>query len=127
MTTKCSLVDQSLTHNSGLRTMDTAAYPVRTLAHVTFPLPTSCCPVSRNPQSGSITVRFRPSGRVLEVYSVTAYLKKFIGGHPGGERNMEGMIEMIARDCAAALGVRVRVRADMVLDTGRMVLSVGAR
>ena len=121
---KCSLSDQSLKHGSGLRTMEAAVYPVRTLAHVTFPLPPSCCPVSRNPQSGFITVRFRPQGRVLEVYSMTAYLRSFVGGHPDGERNMEGMIEMIARDCAAALGVKVRVRAELILDTGRMALTV---
>lgn len=127
MTAKCSVVDQTITHDSGLRTMAASQYPVQTLLHVTFSLPPSCCPVSRNPQSGSVTVRFRPHGQVLEVYSMENYLKSFVGGHASGERNMEGMIEKIACDCAAALGVRVRVRADMVLDTGIMVLTAWSR
>ena len=123
----CSIDNQTTLHDSGLRTMAASQYPVHTLLHVTFPLPPSCCPVSRNPQSGSITVRFRPCGQVLEVYSVATYLKSFIGGHESGERNMEGMIELIARDCATALGVRVRVRANMVLDTGHMTLTAWSK
>lgn len=85
----------------------------------------SCCPVSGNPQPGSeIVISYRAGGTVLEVYALSRYLYSFIGGHPSGTRTMEGMVEQIARDCAATVGVRVRVRAKVVLQQDRESLEI---
>ena len=93
----------------------------------TLPLP-SCCPVSGNPQGGSsVSVSDRAGLRVLEVYSLTAYLQSFVGGHPSGVRTMEGMIQQIATDCAAAVGIRVRVRAQVLLQEGTLEFACEAR
>lgn len=38
------------------------------------------CPVSGNPKPGSwIAIRYRPAGRFLEVYSLRAYIRRYIG------------------------------------------------
>lgn len=75
-----------------------------------------CCPISRNPRPGSeIRIRYRPRGRVLEVYALRRYLDTYVGGK-GEVRAMEAMIQTIAADCAAALGVPVSVVADLWLE-----------
>lgn len=91
------------------------------------PLP-SCCPVSGNPQPESeLRISYRAGALVLEVYALEAYLQEFIGGHPSGVRTMEGMVEQIARDCAAQVGTRVRVRAWVVLLSGRLEILAEGR
>ena len=80
-----------------------------------------CCPVSRNPLAGStFTICYRARVDVLEIYSLKAYIRDFIGGYRGvtGEieiRTMEGMIARVAADCASAVGVPVRVKAEVLL------------
>lgn len=90
------------------------------------PLP-PCCPVSGNPQAGStITISYTPAACFLEVYSLQKFVNSFVGGREG-VRDMEGMIQTIARDCANLLGVPVKVRADLNLQPGqRMILRVKA-
>lgn len=73
-----------------------------------------CCPVSRNPLAGStFTICYRARVDVLEVYSLKAYIRDFVGGYRGvtGEieiRTMEGMIARVVcglcvrRWCACA-------------------------
>jgi len=94
------------------------------------PLP-AMCPVSGNPQLGSwIAVRYRPQGRALEVYALASYLERYVGGwlRDGIHiRDMEQTIGQIAADCAAAVGAPVTVRARLVLDAGRMGLTVHAQ
>lgn len=83
-----------------------------------LPLP-SCCPVSGNPQSGSqIIVSYNPKSSFLEVYSLKKYIDSYIGGHESGIRDMEGMIQQIAMDCAETVGVYVRVEAKVKLQLG---------
>jgi NADPH-dependent 7-cyano-7-deazaguanine reductase QueF len=85
-----------------------------------LPIP-PCCPVSKNPRPGStITISYRPSGCSLEIASLYAYIHAFRGGlyDDHGQlviRDMEGMIQRIADDCASLLGVDVEVIADLQL------------
>lgn len=80
----------------------------------TLPLP-SCCPVSGNPQVGStITISYVPDTKFLEVYSLSTYISKFVGGYEN-VRDMEGMIQVIAHECATTIGVRVKVDAKIKL------------
>lgn len=75
-----------------------------------------CCPVSSNPQPGSrLSIRYRAGDLVLEVFRLKQYVQSFVGGHEDGTRNMETMVQKIAQDCADALGVPVRVTAELEL------------
>lgn len=84
------------------------------------------CPVSRNPKAGSyVLIRYVPAACFLEVYSLQAYVRRFVGGwlRDGQHiRDMEQVIQTMAQDCAQALGVPVAVRARLVLDAGGMTL-----
>jgi NADPH-dependent 7-cyano-7-deazaguanine reductase QueF len=88
-----------------------------------------CCPVSGNPQEGSaLTLRYVPNRATLEVYSLESLVRQFIGGFDGderypAERNMEGMVQLIAQMAADALCVSVRFRARLVLDAGQMEIA----
>jgi NADPH-dependent 7-cyano-7-deazaguanine reductase QueF len=85
-----------------------------------LPLP-QCCPISGNPQPGSkVIISYRPRKLFLEVYSLRKYIDLFIGGHEQ-VRDMEGMIQQIARDCANTLGAFVRVDAHLVLQRGDLM------
>jgi NADPH-dependent 7-cyano-7-deazaguanine reductase QueF len=106
---------QTTNHPSGLATMPNEHPEVVTRMEHPMELP-RCCPVSGNPLPGSlVTIRYRVGERVLEVYALRAYIDAFRGGHPDGTRNMEAMIQKIARDCAEALGVLVFVHAHLHL------------
>lgn len=111
-----------LTASQLIRTMPNERPSVQTTMRHRLDLP-SCCPISGNPQPGStITIRYRPGDVMLEVYSLAAYIKRYIGGSPEGIRNMETMIQQIAIDCQQAIGVPVFVRASLVLDTQHLIL-----
>lgn len=78
----------------------------------------ACCPVSGNPQAGSrIEISYLADSTFLEVYSLHTYIKSYQGGR-GEIRDMEGMIQTIANDCAKTLGVSVRVKALVNLQLG---------
>jgi hypothetical protein len=80
-----------------------------------------CCPVSKNPRPGStITIRYNPIGKSLEIASLIAYLHSFKGGlyDDSGNlvvRDMEGMLLRISHDCQALLEVPVHVEANLEL------------
>lgn len=89
-----------------------------------------CCPVSKNPRSGStITISYYPVGQSLEVASLIALVHSFKGGLYSDEgellvRDMEGMIQHIAEECARVLAVPVTVEADLqILPRQRMKLT----
>jgi 7-cyano-7-deazaguanine reductase len=107
------------------RTMPNERPGVRATVTHRIPLP-RCCPVSGNPQPGSeLVIRYRPGTNVLELYALDRYVRSFVGGR-GEVRSMETMIQQIAQDCAGVLGVRVRVRAVLVLQPSSMTLSARA-
>lgn len=111
---------------SRLKTMGNERPDVRLRVCHRLPLD-RCCPVSGNPQPGSeVRISYRAGATVLEVYALTAYLKGFVGGSPEGTRTLEGMIQQIAADAAEVLGVRVGVRADVLLQQGRVRLRARA-
>lgn len=118
-------------HASGLRVQEVTGPKVRAVESHTLALP-PCCPVSGNPRGGSaVTVRYRPNGWCLEVYSLARVVAEFTDGFPGRgpyppERNMEGMIGLLAQMAADALGVPVHAHASLVLDAGGMDLRVRA-
>lgn len=63
---------------------------------------------------------YRPAGFVVDVLSLPAYIRGFIGGlrDEYGNlliRDMEAMIDRIAVDCANAVGVVVNVCAQLIL------------
>jgi hypothetical protein len=130
MSNKCNLDGDTTLHVSGLRTMPHNG--TVGAVHVTLSLP-SCCPVSGNPQKGStLTLSYRPVGSVIETYSLESVVQQFKRGFPGvgpyrAERNMEGMIHLLCQMASDAAGVRVRGRANLILDTGPMVISTAAR
>jgi 7-cyano-7-deazaguanine reductase len=81
------------------------------------------CPVSKNPKAGShIRILYKPKDKLLEVYSLKKYVDEYIGGHPSGVRDMEQTIQKIAKDCSEAVGVEVKVYANLILDTQRLYL-----
>jgi NADPH-dependent 7-cyano-7-deazaguanine reductase QueF len=76
------------------------------------------CPFSHNPQTGSqLAILYRPQRTFLEVYALNAYIEDFKGGR-GGVRDMEGMIQTIAQDCANMLDTCVSVGALIRLHDG---------
>lgn len=118
-------------HESGLRVQELTGPAMSTTESHTVALP-PCCPISGNPQAGStLRITYRPTVRVLEVYSLVQLVGRFKGGWKGterypAERNMEGMIRMLAQMAADALGTPVSVRADLVLDAGAMTIRAKA-
>lgn len=114
-------------HESGLRTQEVTGPPVSMAQIHRLTLP-ACCPVSGNPQPGStVEISYRSEDWCLEVYSLQHTVQKFVGGWPGTERypadrNMEGMVRLLAQMCADALCAQVTVRAQLVLDAGEMEL-----
>ncbi len=71
----------------------------------------SCCPVSGNPEPGSIIeICYVAIDAVLEVAALQEYIKGYESGR-GDVRSMEEMVENITRDCALALGVKVTCTA----------------
>lgn len=101
-----------------LRTVENDTDGTLTQAHVVA-LP-ECCPRSHNPRLGSAaTIRYTPQGRSIEIGSLYAYINQYKGGLYDVEgnlvvRDMEGMIQRIAYDCAQAVGPVV-VAAHLVL------------
>lgn len=76
------------------------------------------CPFSGNPQAGSqLVILYRPERTFLEVYALNAYVASFKGGR-GEIRDMEGMIQTIAQDCANVLDTCVSVGAFIRLHDG---------
>jgi NADPH-dependent 7-cyano-7-deazaguanine reductase QueF len=75
----------------------------------------SCCPVTKNPQPGSVLkIKYRPKRVILEVEYLEIYIREYVGGRLD-VRSMEGMVQNIAQDCARTLGVKVKVTAKLIL------------
>lgn len=128
---RCSFSTDAVRHETtGLLLMPRTSHGARclTVSH-TVDIPHACCPRSRNPLTGStITLTYDAETQSIEVYSLQALLKKFIGGWAGNsaypaERNMEGMVELVARMAADALGVTVFFSSKILLDCGEMEVS----
>jgi hypothetical protein len=113
---------------TGLLIMPVSGHKVtgRTLCNI-VDLPVCCCPISKNPRGGTLSLTYQPDKWVVEVYSLRELAQRFVGGfdateHYPAERNMEGMAELIAQMVADAVGTDVCFRADVLLDCGRMIV-----
>lgn len=95
----------------------TCADDVPTFINHNVPLP-RCCPVSGNPAPGSmLRVSYYPAGVVIPVEDLAAWVSEYIDGHFLRDiRNMEEMIQDIAKRCSETVHVRVRVVADLLID-----------
>lgn len=72
------------------------------------------CPASGNPGPGSfLRICYRSHGQFLEVFSLDAYVRAFIG-HPM-VRDVEILTQVVARDGMRALGHKVKVHGCFVL------------
>lgn len=74
------------------------------------------CPRTSNPVAGStLTISYRPDGKLLEVYSLNQYVAEFTGSRE--VRDIEHLVQVVARDCQDVLGVSIIVVGRFVLDT----------
>ena len=79
------------------------------------------CPKTANPIAGStLTITYLPGQRLLEVYSLNAYIASFIGSNE--VRDLELLTQVVARDCRKVLGVTVSVTGKYVLNIGQTVI-----
>lgn len=75
------------------------------------------CPVSGNPASGTIRIKYSPTrGFVVDVDRLAAHVDEYIGGR-GDVREMERAIQSIAQWCADQSKTRVVVFADLEIRT----------
>ncbi|AZV93221.1 hypothetical protein CBF45_05410 [Bordetella sp. J329] len=96
-----------------LKTIANPAPMLRTWQEHELVLP-ELCPASRNPGAGScLCIRYRSRTRFLEVFSLGAYIRAFIGHRL--VRDVEMLTQVVARDCAHVLGHQVEVEGCFVL------------
>lgn len=107
-----------------LRTVD--AHGVAEVAHV-LSVPPGACPVSGNPLSGTLTLRYQPGAVVVEVVTLHAALAWACSGAPGAPRSVEALAGWAAREVSGAVGVPVVAVVDLVVRPGRQRLTVTAR
>lgn len=73
------------------------------------------CPVSGEPQPGSwIAIAYTPAAVILGFDAVAAHLPTYATA----ATDVEAVAQMLARDCAGALGVAVEVEAHYILRGG---------
>lgn len=78
-----------------------------------------CCPVSGNPRRGSkLTLNYQATRELIDVLTLTRWVRSFQGGAPTGTRTMEGMILDLAQACADHTRADVSAVADCVIDAG---------
>jgi len=101
------------------------AYPaLATRVRLTYPF-AQLCPVSGEPQPGStISISYAAEAQLLETKALGRYLASFAGENPHGVRDLEEAAQVIAQQCAAALGAAVLVTARYLLHSGEMEVEV---
>jgi NADPH-dependent 7-cyano-7-deazaguanine reductase QueF len=81
----------------------------------------AACPHSGEPQTGStITVRYAPKDRLIELHAIAQYLAAFSVGDEAVD--LETVAQRTARDAGAAVGVPVVVVARYLLRGGLEVV-----
>ncbi|BDP40162.1 hypothetical protein DAETH_01310 [Deinococcus aetherius] len=94
-----------------LKTIANTRPGVHTVVEHVLHLP-ELCPVTHNPMPGStLTLRYAAGGRLLELFSLDAYIDAFVG-HPV-VRDMEFFVQTVAQDTADAIGAEVTASADV--------------
>jgi NADPH-dependent 7-cyano-7-deazaguanine reductase QueF len=79
------------------------------------------CPATGNPRSGStVAIVYVPHAHVvLEVYSLSDYVRSFYGSET--VRDIEQFAQVVAADCGQALGANTTVTVRFVLDIDQTV------
>lgn len=91
---------------------------IRQVHEVTIP---PLCPKTGNPVEGSkLTIIYSPKDKLLEVYSLRDYVASFDNSKE--VRDIEHLAQVVARDCAEVLGVKVSVIGKFVLNIGQTVI-----
>lgn len=99
-----------------IATIPNAHPDIATTIRLTTPY-SAACPHSGEPQAGSVVVvEYRAGALLLELHAVQQYLARFSEGDTPVD--LETVVQEMARDCAAALGVRVTVEARYLLKNG---------
>ncbi len=76
------------------------------------------CPKTGNPITGSVlTITYAPNEELLEFYSLNGYIASFINSNE--VRDLERLVQVIARDCHEVLGVKVFVQGRFLLNIGQ--------
>lgn len=71
------------------------------------------CPKSQNPATGStIAIKYTNPQRLLELFALDKYIKGFIGHQV--VRDIEYFVQVVAMECAKALGQEVTLEADII-------------
>ena len=92
------------------------------------PVPAGACPVSGNPLSGEVVVRYQPTALVAEVVSLhQLVVYGATPTNPGTARNVEGLAAWLHRECGRALGVPVEVELTLHVRPGPQVYKVTFR
>lgn len=89
-------------------------------------MPVGACPVSRNPESGTITIEYRPERAVVEVVSLHSALAWACSGDTSAPRSVEALAIWLCDQMHRACGVAVRVRLDLQVWPGPQRLVVDA-
>ena len=78
------------------------------------------CPKTGNPiASSTLTIAYVPNEELLEFYSLNEYIASFIGSNE--VRDLEQLVQVVARDCHEVLSVKVRVTGKFILNIGQTV------
>lgn len=89
-----------------------------------LPVPIGMCPRSKNPLSGTLTLRYVPRAHAIEIVSLTK-LVATIHRSEGGPRSSEGWARAIADLVAKALpGVEITYLMELVVAPGPQQLRV---
>ncbi len=100
-----------------LRTIANARPGLHTVVEHVLHLP-ELCPASKNPAPGStLTLRYVPGERLLELFSLDSYVDAFVA-HPV-VRDMELFVQTVAQDASNDAGVEVTASADVRLNRVR--------
>lgn len=79
------------------------------------------CPKTGNPIGGSsITITYRPAGKLIEVYSLNEYIASFVNSRD--VRDIELLTQVVGGHCADVLGVNVQVTGKFILNIGQAVI-----
>lgn len=111
---------------AGERLRTVPAHGAAELTHV-LTVPRGACPVSGNPLSGTLTLRYQPGAVVIEVVTLHAALAWACSAAPGAPRSVEALATWAAKEASMAVGVPVVAIVDLIVRPGRQRLAVTAR
>lgn len=80
------------------------------------------CPMTGNPIQGSfVVISYAPVDKLLEIYSLNAYVNGFTGSQE--VRDLEMLVKVVADACSQALEAPVTVLGKFVLNVNQTIIS----